>query len=50
MPASAFAVARAEEMALETSRILFELIQEKGGRKKHIFEARLREGQSVRKI
>ena len=39
-----------EEMALETSRILFELIQEKGGRKKHIFEARLREGQSVRKI
>ena len=38
------------EMALETSRILFELIREKGGRRKHIFEARIREGQSVRRI
>ena len=38
------------EMALETSRILFELIREKGGRKKHIFEARIREGQSVRAL
>ena len=38
------------EMALETSRILFELIREKGGRRKHIFEARSREGQSVRRI
>ena len=38
------------EMALETSRILFELIREKGGKKKHIFEARIREGQSVRRI
>ena len=38
------------EMALETSRILFELIREKGGRWKHIFEARIREGQSVRRI
>lgn len=38
------------EMALETSRILFELIREKGGKKKHIFEARIREGQSVRSI
>lgn len=38
------------QMALETSRILFELIREKGGKKKHIFEARLREGQSVRRI
>lgn len=37
-------------MALETSRILFELIREKGGKKKHIFEARIREGQSVRRI
>ena len=38
------------EMALETSRILFELIREKGGKKKHIFEARIREGQSVSRI
>ena len=38
------------EMALETSRILFELIRDKGGKKKHIFEARIREGQSVRRI
>ena len=38
------------EMALETSRILFELIRDKGGRRKHIFEARIREGQSVRRI
>jgi len=35
------------EMATETSRILFELIEDKGGKKKHIFEGRLREGQST---
>lgn len=38
------------EMAEEASRILFELINEKTGRKYHIFQANLREGQSVRKI
>ncbi len=36
------------EMALETSRMLFRLIKEKEGRIRRIFPASLREGQSVR--
>ncbi len=38
------------EMALETSRMLFRLIREKDGRLRHIFPATLREGQSVKRI
>lgn len=38
------------EMTTEASRILFELINEKKGRKYHTFQGRLREGQSVRRI
>ena len=38
------------EMALETSRMLFRLIRDKEATHRHIFEATLREGQSVRKI
>ncbi len=38
------------EMALETSRMLFRLIQEKDSRLRHIFQAKLREGKSVRKL
>ena len=38
------------EMTTEASRILFELINEKTGRRYRIFPAKLREGQSVRRI
>lgn len=38
------------EMALETSRMLFELIREKDLRLRHIFQAALKEGESVREI
>ncbi len=38
------------EMALETSRMLFRLIKDKEGHMRNIFQAKLREGQSVRKL
>lgn len=38
------------EMTTEASRILFELLSEKTGRKYRIFPGKLREGQSVRRI
>ena len=38
------------EMALETSRMLFRLIREKDLRLRHIFRASIKEGQSVRTI
>ncbi len=38
------------EMALETSRMLFRLIQDKDARLRRIFPASLREGQSVRNL
>ena len=38
------------EMTTEASRILFELINEKTGRRYRIFPAKLREGQSVRRL
>jgi hypothetical protein len=37
-------------MALETSRMLFRLIREKDLKERHIFQAALREGQSVRTL
>lgn len=39
-----------KDMALETSRMLFELIQKKDLRLRHIFQATLREGQSVKTL
>lgn len=39
-----------EEMASETIRILFDLIKKKGVQRKRIFEAKLVEGESTRKI
>ena len=38
------------EMALETSRMLFRLIRDKDLKERHIFQAALREGQSVRAL
>ena len=38
------------EMALETSRMLFRLIRDKDARLRHIFEGTLREGQSVTRL